>query len=273
MLQFNCPYCQHSLRISSESAPADRARCPACDEVFAIPNLEQDEVDDSLTPPSTNQDDSDTSTVCPHCGARMAIVTELVGKRVGCSECHGKFVLPTPPSSPVQNEPRGDSQSVRNQPAAFATTARSARSRFRASARHRFRPATTWFDFFDWKFEKYLTPWIVRATWLACVSLAALWIAVISIGTLVSWAPDIESSPSARRPVTRFEGPEIRTPTLPRWLTSRAASTGYSVTGICFVVIVILWIRVFLETAIVLFNIASTLTSIDDKIDQSEGTT
>jgi hypothetical protein len=130
----------------------------------------------------------------------------------------------------------------------------------------RFKPATSWLDIFDWRFEKYLTPWIVRITWLVCLAVASIWLASILFFTLRSWLPERDSSEPPRQvlrpPSQTFEE---RSSFPPMWLTSRVASTIAGFTGACFVVIVVLWIRVLLETAIVLFNIATTLTSIDEK--------
>lgn len=92
MLRFRCPYCQHGLRLSSDSAPGEAARCPACHEVFAIPRLEQDEME-NLGVPSPSQDNTDATTICPHCQAAMEMVEDLAGQRVACSECGGEFMM------------------------------------------------------------------------------------------------------------------------------------------------------------------------------------
>ncbi|MEX0641158.1 MAG: DUF4282 domain-containing protein [Pirellulales bacterium] len=141
--------------------------------------------------------------------------------------------------------------------------------RFRSAVRHRFRPASSWLDIFDWKFEKYLTPWIVRATWMICVCQAFIWLAVIVLFTLWSWVPDVESPRHDSQPAARYERPNPVTASAPEWLTSRIGSTVAGLTAICVVVIGLLWIRVVLEVAIVLFNIATTVTSIDEKTGNS----
>ena len=50
--------------------------------------------------------------ICPHCGDRVAIVEELVGRRIGCPQCHGKFVMPRP----RETEPASDAGSTANCP-------------------------------------------------------------------------------------------------------------------------------------------------------------
>jgi hypothetical protein len=169
-------------------------------------------------------------------------------------------------SSPQAAQVRTTESVSANEPPQFAPARPS--TTFEGIVRQRFRPATSWFDIFDWKFEKYLTPWIIRATWICCVAMGFIWSALIILLTLWSWAPEIVSSDAPSRPNASYEVRESSFPTAPDWLTSRVTATIAGISALCFVLILLLWIRVVLETAIVLFNIATTLLSIDRKLER-----
>jgi hypothetical protein len=53
---------------------------------------------------------------------------------------------------------------------------------------------------------------------------------------------------------------------LPLWIGYRLQRTLWSITAIAGGVITLLWVRVVLEIAVVLFNIATTLTAIETQI-------
>jgi hypothetical protein len=169
-----------------------------------------------------------------------------------------------PPSAPEPQATAPASQSLGGH-------APVSRSSFQTARQRRFQPATSWMDLFDWKFEKYLTPWIVRATWLICVIGAFLWLAFISIGTLWSLAPDMSSSRSETQTSSSLDNQrsfeERPSSGPPGWLSARLVSAIAGLTGIGFVIVMLLWIRVVLETSIVLFNISATLSAMDQKAD------
>jgi NhaP-type Na+/H+ and K+/H+ antiporter len=52
----------------------------------------------------------------------------------------------------------------------------------------------------------------------------------------------------------------------PIWLRRRLITTVAGITGCIAVVIAVLWVRVSLETVVVVFNMAKSLASIDDAI-------
>lgn len=137
----------------------------------------------------------------------------------------------------------------------------------------RFQPATSWLDLFDWKFEKYLTRWIVRATWIACLVLAAVWSVLILLGTFAVWMPEPDFSqtsiPQQSFPQTGSPRSDIEPsyPTISPLLIARITTTATLLSTLVVVGIILLWIRVFLESVIVLYNIAATLTTIDKKFD------
>jgi len=140
-------------------------------------------------------------------------------------------------------------------------------SQLDAARRAHFSSASSIFDIFDWRFRKYLTPWILRITWAIVLVVASLLILLLLVQVVGIWLPDFQWSEIAASGVgDRTRHMETRTPSetwLPFWLRIRIVRTVWQITQIAATAISILWIRVLLELAIVLFNIATTLSSID----------
>lgn len=133
------------------------------------------------------------------------------------------------------------------------------------AVKRRFQPSNSWLDVFDWKFEKYLTPWIVRLTWVLALVLAAISIILtaraVFVGSVSDLLPKQRASPPPRiEQKWEFQVPEK---------VSEPPMVFYRVLGFVLGVVVtivgLLWLRVILETVIVLFNIARSLASIDRK--------
>ena len=210
---------------------------------------------------------------CPHCQAQFHIATEYSGRQVKCGSCGKKFqVPPPPPPLPSLREPPPsarqptESELLSEDLSKVVTISDGSRSRFRRSVDRRFQPATSWLDFSDWKFEKYLTPWIVRITWILCLALTAIAISLILRSVVVSWAAET----NMRLPTGRPKIFELQAPSLPGWLSSRVASTVSGFTLVFSALLTLLWTRVILEMVIVFFNVATTLTAIDKRIERVE---
>ena len=62
---------------------------------------------------------------------------------------------------------------------------------------------------------------------------------------------------------------EYRMPELPNWFTRRFFSVVGAIFSIFGILLTLLWVRVLLETAIVIFNIATSVSSIDQKTEDS----
>ena len=274
-IEFACSHCSNGLRVADNKA-GKRVLCPKCKSQISVPGdawyLKTEEGED-FGP--INRREMETWLAEGRLTSECQLLRQGSEQWQWATDVFPQLATPqgsaadsTPLPRPIlfadeaPEYPHIDSSQSTGRPA-------SVHSRFRQSVRQRFRPSTSWLDLFDWKFEKYLTPWIVRATWVVCVALAALWLSLIVFATVWAMVPDIESN-SSERPNVPFEGPEFRAPTLPRWLTARVASVLGGITLACSVILGVLWLRVLLETVIVLFNIATTLTSIDQKIQQSE---
>ncbi|WP_254510883.1 DUF4282 domain-containing protein [Anatilimnocola floriformis] len=142
----------------------------------------------------------------------------------------------------------------------------------RLAAPRPFLESTSPLDLFDWKFEKYLTPWIVRFTWLAVLSIAGIGCMLWTINFVLSLEPERPGSQSVvgMDPFQRSIYQPPRSSTKQSMIDPRVMSLVYRVImlliSFTFTVLWLLWIRVLLECAIVVFNIARSLSSIDEKI-------
>jgi hypothetical protein len=219
-----------------------------------------------------------------------------------CPKCHVRIDNPHEPASPIAAKPVPplvpESETMKPFEAANGSTSerssppspRSGTRRAAASRRHRsagpvvrrayaraasrsFEPATGLIDIFDWQFKKYLTPYIVRAVWIFCLFVAALWLGMIGLSTGLLIAPDLPRTES------RFERPTFDSPRSDRAQSAFEKAFSYEVLPRIFAVVMgvtsavgvlltVLFIRVILESMIVLFNIAASLTAIETQVGQ-----
>ena len=200
----------------------------------------------------------------------------------------------TPAGAAVQTPPMGTVSSPSNATTtdaqdddSFASIASTARRNFSRATQRRFKPSTSVFDIFDWKFERYVTPWVIRFTWMAIVGLTATWFLAAVIALLVTVTPEFKTDTS-KDSSTRSSSKTLETPNKTYEQTEyRPTTTGYRfdsgavgrnsaqyllrvalavfafLTAMVMMMIFLLWVRVVLESVIVLFNMAETLTSID----------
>jgi len=242
---------------------------------------------------------------CPKCNARFPIAD---GQPIVCPSCGAKFKrqirnpepvavganaddmlppsarrdsfaemeapLPPPPPRP-EHEPEPETETEPHTPPASPQPSYIQRAGFR--------PATSLLDIFDLQFEKYVTPLIIKLTWLTALVCASLWLLALLVLTLITWMPDKGTLFSQK---ARSGAPKVSRNSSPPWLTEDsakdrasakdselatwfrlriAATAGYIMTAIA-TILGVLWIRVILESMIVLFNIAKSLSSIDTKI-------
>ena len=117
------------------------------------------------------------------------------------------------------------------------------------------------FAIFDWKFEYYLTPWIIRIIWVIFVAFTILSLVVMTFGLVSSMLPDTQaSSPSPSSP-SNWGGGHVspRESFLPDWLSYRLLKIIVYVFSVAMLIIVVLITRVVLEMMIVLFRIAEDI--------------
>ncbi len=122
------------------------------------------------------------------------------------------------------------------------------------------KPISIW-DFFDVRFQRYLTPVIIRIAWGLCLVLAFLGVTLAGVLLLSPKLP--QSASSMARYLPRHT--EFHSSGIERERTSD--SFGYRLfVWLSFVVAsaIFLWTaRIIFESIIVLFNIAKSLTSIE----------
>jgi hypothetical protein len=143
--------------------------------------------------------------------------------------------------------------------------------------------ATSLLDLFDLSFTRYVTPLIVKITWVLALLLAAVWLVAIIVTLVADLIPKrevaqpVEAQPG--RPRIEFRAPDFGAPD--RGAPDRGApdfgDRGESavsdaalrvillITQIVAVILFLLWVRVALEAVIVIFHIAASVRSIDEK--------
>jgi len=180
--------------------------------------------------------------------------------------------------------------------------------------------STSWLDLFDLKFEKYLTPWIVRLTWTVALVLATLWFGVVMFSVVGMLMPPGEASDTSGAPMdtglgnselpdtainmlmpsaevsdtssvpvdTTLGNSGLSDTAIPEFVPSAEQSSSrprvrtefrapdlndkpvlavvVALTTMVGIIVCLLWIRVLLETVIVIFNIATTLKDMEGKL-------
>src|SRR4051794_9122185 len=108
--------------------------------------------------------------ICPHCNHSLAYVPTLAGQQVRCSACGNQFVMSSPdePPAPPPVTAAPDPSRFAEQPVTLP--------RRSLAERGGFEPARSILDVFDFRFERYVTPIILRFTWILALLLAALWL-------------------------------------------------------------------------------------------------
>lgn len=199
-------------------------------------------------------------TLCAACKLPLDVTPDMAGEEMACPRCGARFRVPpmTPPPPPVV-------------PASAATPSPA----ISASPRPLRRPfndqATSLLDLFDLSFTRYVTPLIVKITWVLALTLGAAWLVIIVFGLIASSLPVAEQSgpsratrPSRPQPQFEFRQPEIDE-RIGDASFAAAVRVVLLVTQVIGVILFLLWVRVGLEAVIVVFHMAASLRSIDDK--------
>jgi len=163
---------------------------------------------------------------------------------------------------PIQKAPSGiDRETPDVEPENLDIEPRISVSRIKRGGR--LQTAESWLDLFDWKFKKYLTPWIVRATWIIFLVLVGIWLALQLLGIVLFILSLVAPSTELMEQQGNFGAPQFEPANrdLKGWATGVFVSAQVVIVGF----VLILWVRVVLESIIVLFNIAASLDSIDNK--------
>lgn len=175
---------------------------------------------------------------CQQCGLPIVIVPNLAGQTVACPQCQFHFVMPPEPAAP-----------------ATPTV-----SIYHTGATRKLKPANSLLDIFDFRFEKFVTPIIIRITWIMVVAATVLFAIWSAYELVASELPVEKVEPKMQLEWRLPKGVDV---------SGGAVRVGAKVFGYVMWVIVLalllLWIRVSLEMTIVAFNIATSLQSIDRK--------
>lgn len=231
--------------------------------------------------------------LCPYCKIPMAGSLSPEGQVV-CHKCGRAYAAAKrpnsaassagvrPPPPPARNPPGPVAEPEEDrEPAPLIQTEATSVSSVRLPRRRlgALQTSNSFFDLFDFGFTKYVTPWVIRATWILILGWTGLTIGLVSIGFLVEAASSVSSDGSTAgerepRPSSdSFSVPRVGSPS-----ASRRSSTfdrqGYNqisavawrvfafVTALGSAILFLLWSRVVLETVIVLFNMAESLKAI-----------
>lgn len=181
---------------------------------------------------------------CPHCRGPIQDDGRLAGQTLICPRCRGQFNVPGPqPQHKVE-------------PTSVYSTAVS----------RRFKQSSSPLDiFFDFRFEMYLTPLIIRATWIIAIACTVVGLSGLAMSLAITAAPE-KQGPQMQRGgvpmdvgIEELHAPQAVVANYGAWKTVFYAAV--------FVgsILALLWLRVCLEAVIVIFNIAESLESIDGK--------
>ena len=225
---------------------------------------------------------------CPKCGG---LLQAAGAESVRCIDCGGKYRLGQKPRKLPTSDPFPGIQTNASQagpdtspppPVEPNPTAGGEGLGINVERRRRAEPKRSFFEnlllVFDWKFEHYLTPWIVRITWVLLLFMLAL--SVVSVvATSIADAipksdlklelPAKEKKPehkAGRKPEPKRDwnlAPENTSVSLQDILFGDRNSVAVGILRTFAAVFAafwaLLWTRVALELIIVVFNIAASL--------------
>lgn len=195
---------------------------------------------------------------CPNCGTPLEIGPELIGRQIKCPRCATVFQAGSP-----TEEPFPFVEPVRRRTGKFHPVAKASVPRESSDS--------IWSILTDWKFKKYLTPKIVRVSWALAVASFALLMFLLVVSLIAEAIPKHRSTRvTSRGRVEVYD--EVQVPSMPRSTVYDALTNPISVRIFITIwaVYVLLWIRVALESVIVIFNIATSVGKIE-KVAEAAG--
>lgn len=123
---------------------------------------------------------------------------------------------------------------------------------------------TIW-HLFDFKFQYYLTPWIIRAYWVLTLLTTSIYLVFLTVVLIFSFAPDVSFSTSTSQPSSGWTPGTV--PSSPSEFSIRAiaviARIVRYIAAVVVAIFAVLTVRIICEILIVIFNIATTLTNIE----------
>lgn len=268
MSAVTCPSCQQPVAVT----PDGPTKCPYCGEAFPVfagptaPRTQTKPVSrppDPLMPPGDSQD--------------------VPFLKPGPIPAPSKPTLPAPPQPPTEGstgrrfrsapEPTPAEHSHPRPPSPPSPVPSSKPvKRSRRSVTVEVPSGAAIMGLLDFKFEKYLTPVIVKITWVVTLIMLGIWVLVLTFGLFADFFPDGGGrSQQTTSSNVSFDGFEQQ---MQRAYRNRGTIISLVrfmtwVTCIVSAIITCLWIRVGLECVIVFFNISNTLTDIKRDLNSS----
>lgn len=223
---------------------------------------------------------------CPSCNAKLRLPEGFSGGVIKCPKCGVQF-NPVAASDPIEDVTAPDPGPKPQEDETTSTNVAGVARRLAGRAKD----APSRLDF---NFNKFWTPAIIKVSWVGVVGLSLLWLLFLAffyVGTMFSdggGSPtsfltgqkmDLQEVLSGKGDVaglnkmlddlTGVQGGEasgaVPEKTTYQKISSFAFKSLMLLTTIFSLVITVLWCRVFFETIIVIFEIASRLKSIDEK--------
>ncbi len=223
---------------------------------------------------------------CSHCQAPLRLPDSFTANKAKCPKCGGRVDLTT---SQDFDKTRYDSQDTTaefklpSEPAADQLVEDESVAEEGMRNAKRSVAATIW-RLCDFKFKRYLTPWIIRVTWLCVLLLVAVWFLLLSGSTVLSWLatesssreqPSLDTS-SLDGLLDQLDGQSLLGSSLlggsakqrPGFIGSVerfAWKSAQIFTAVVSMFLFVLWSRAMLEMVVVIFDISETLKRIDSK--------
>jgi|GEM_PF-6763992 len=190
------------------------------------------------------------TTICPACKLPLEIPPPMAGQPVSCPRCRTTFSSPVPSMVPLP----GPTPVVAPSPPVSSSET--------STAALRERPITL-LDVFDLSFKRYVTPLIVKVTWVLTLFFASIWLLIIFTVLMIDLMPDTPAH-MRQRPGLQFDLIGVLNKIDRAWWRTLIRTVMVS-TQVATVVLFVLWMRVLLESVMVVFQMAASLKSIDRK--------
>jgi hypothetical protein len=203
---------------------------------------------------------------CPSCQTSLDLSKIAQGAVISCPRCGQRFQKPMtqtmPPQSPAALPTVSAPPPLPGLPTKVAV--KTPRQKLR-----QWQEANSVFDaFFDWQFQRYVTPKVVKFFWIIAVINAVL----ILLAPFILPALSISLVAAAQS-----SGPRMRIEPPPG--TESVFGTGIAILTMILsyawfalmVIAALLWIRLILESIIVIFDISTCARSIDQTLRDNSG--
>lgn len=199
------------------------------------------------------------SVKCPQCGRRLRLKPDFEADLVSCPACQKKFRIRHPQPGieiEVPEVPEIDSL-VFSSEATDSNSASNSIPLF-GSRRNRLANSGNILDVFDLTFQKYVTPLIVRITWVVFLTSVAIGICLATL-SLITFLTNGQNAVGWNGPSSSSFLPAflVESPRLLRITAYIVQLTAFTLS--------VLWVRLALESVIVVFDMSNSLKAIKEK--------